>query len=418
MEENSVYTVSQLNQKARQLLEGNFKSVWLEGEISDLTCAPSGHLYFTLKDESSEIAAVKFSGNRAPSSQIKAGLSVLAYGYLTIYQPRGRYQFIASLIKPVGLGQLQLQFEQLKAKLHKEGLFAPELKAKLPLFPRNIGVITSSTGAAVRDVIAILSRRSPQVNIFLFETSVQGEGAIDQIIAALTTAQRFSMSMIPLDLLILTRGGGSLEDLAPFNNEHVARAIFASTIPIISAIGHEIDFTIADFVADLRAPTPSAAAELAVPDQQTLRDRISQLIKMLQQAITEHFTRRCKTLDDNLHRYIFRLPLRKIHDEAQRLDLLSERISRALRERLHRRAQKEQQLAEILRIADPYNPLRRGYSLTFRVGSDKPLIYADEITAGEEIRTQLYKGRLTAQIKEVLSDSHPEQQPTREDNNR
>lgn len=254
MEEKRVYTVSQLNQDARQLLESNFGALWLEGEISNLRRAPSGHLYFTLKDESSEIAVVKFGGNRAFSSPIKAGLSVLAYGYLTIYHPRGRYQFIASLIKPAGVGQLQLQFEQLKAKLHKEGLFAPELKAKLPVLPRCIGVITSSTGAAVRDVISILSRRAPIVDIFLFETSVQGEEAIDQIIAALDAAQRFSATTMPLDLLILTRGGGSLEDLAPFNSEPVARAIFASTIPIIAAIGHEIDFTIADFVADLRAP--------------------------------------------------------------------------------------------------------------------------------------------------------------------
>ncbi|MCI2426816.1 exodeoxyribonuclease VII large subunit [Candidatus Acetothermia bacterium] len=408
MEEKRVYTVSQLNQDARQLLESNFGALWLEGEISNLRRAPSGHLYFTLKDESSEIAVVKFGGNRAFSSPIKAGLSVLAYGYLTIYHPRGRYQFIASLIKPAGVGQLQLQFEQLKAKLHKEGLFAPELKAKLPVLPRRIGVITSSTGAAVRDVISILSRRAPIVDIFLFETSVQGEEAIDQIIAALDAAQRFSATTMPLDLLILTRGGGSLEDLAPFNSEPVARAIFASTIPIIAAIGHEIDFTIADFVADLRAPTPSAAAELAVPDQHALRDRLSQLTAMLNRTITDHLTRRYKTLDDNLHRYIFRFPLRKIYDEQQRLDLLGDRISRALRERLRRHAQKREQLEEVLRIADPYGPLRRGYSLTFRVGSNKPLISADEISPGEHITTQLYKGRLTAQIEEVLNNSYTE----------
>lgn len=406
MEENPVYTVSQLNQEARQLLEGNFSSLWVEGEISNLTRAPSGHLYFTLKDESSEIAAVKFGGNRTRSSQIKAGLSVLVYGHLTIYQPRGRYQFIASLIKPAGIGQLQFQFEQLKAKLHQEGLFAPELKAKLPPLPRCIGVITSSTGAAVRDVISILSRRLPTVDIFLFESSVQGEQAIDQLIAALDAAQRFSERVTPLDLLILTRGGGSLEDLAPFNSEPVARAIFASTIPVIAAIGHEIDFTIADFVADLRAPTPSAAAELAVPEQHVLRDRISQLTTALNRTITDHFTRRYKTLDDNLRRYIFRFPLRKIYDEQQRFDLLGERISRALREALRIRAQRRRQLEEVLRIADPYGPLRRGYSLTFRVGSNRPLICADEITEGEYITTQLYKGRLTAQIEEVLSDSH------------
>ncbi|MCK5594876.1 exodeoxyribonuclease VII large subunit, partial [bacterium] len=249
------------------MLEENFPSIWVEGEISNCRMPSSGHIYFTLKDEQSQLNAVFFRGaNLKTKFRIEDGLKVLALGNISVYQRRGNYQLIVGLLQPRGIGELQLAFEQLKRKLQKEGLFAPEHKNPIPLFPKKIGIVTSPTGAAIRDILNVINRRFRQVEILVNPVRVQGEGAGEEIAKAIDEFNK----MKKVDVLIVGRGGGSMEDLWAFNEEVVARAIYNSNIPIISAVGHEIDFVISDFVADLRAPTPSAAAELVVGEMEQI----------------------------------------------------------------------------------------------------------------------------------------------------
>lgn len=281
-----ILTVTQLNENIKSLLEASFDSLWVEGEVSNLRRPASGHVYFTLKDEKSQIRAVlfksfpgqrPFSWARAPKFDLEEGMSVICGGRLSVYHPRGEYQLIVDVVEPKGLGVLQKAFEQLKARLQAEGLFDPARKKPIPFLPRRIGVITSPTGAVIRDILNITRRRFPSVDILIAPVRVQGAEAPYEIIRAIDDMQAVG----DIDVMILARGGGSLEDLAPFNDEGVARAIFRSLIPIISAVGHEIDFTIADFVADLRAPTPSAAAELAVPVRRELIASLQTLVMRL-----------------------------------------------------------------------------------------------------------------------------------------
>jgi len=270
-----ILTVTQLNENIKRLLEESFDALWVEGEVSNLRRPASGHMYFTLKDEKSQIRAVIFKAlpyqrqslwAKPPQFDLEEGMSIICHGRLTVYHPRGEYQLVVDVVEPKGLGALQKAFEQLKVRLHGEGLFDPAHKKPIPFLPRRIGVITSPTGAVIRDILNITRRRFPSVDILVAPVRVQGAEAPYEIIRAISDMQAIQN----IDVIILARGGGSLEDLAPFNDEGVAREIYRSRIPIISAIGHEIDFTIADFVADLRAPTPSAAAELVVPVRREL----------------------------------------------------------------------------------------------------------------------------------------------------
>lgn len=403
MLEERVYSVSELNRKARQILEGGIGSVWLKGEVSNLTRAPSGHLYFTLKDKDSEISAVRFKGRSSllPTPAINNGMEVLAYGRLTIYEPRGRYQFVVSIIQPAGLGALQLAFERLKAKLQKEGLFDAAHKRSLAPFPRRIGVVTSPTGAAIRDVLSILERRWPIAEIYLFGSLVQGETAVEEIVAAIARAERFSRVHTSLDLLIVGRGGGSYEDLAVFNEERVARAIFACSIPIVSAVGHEIDFTIADFVADLRAPTPSAAAELVAPDRSEVLTFLTTLLRRSLRSVRALLERRAERLQASLKGYIFRIPGRKVEALSQGLDLRLAEFFRLTGEAWQRRKREATRLEDLMCLSDPHLPLRRGYSLTFRRGKTTPLRNAFSLSPGEQIETRLLDGRILSQVEEV-----------------
>ena len=274
-------TVSQLNRQAKTLLEQGLAQLWVEGEISNIARPASGHVYFTLKDKSAQIRAAFFrQRQRGPTISLKDGDQVLVYGRVSLYEARGDYQLIVEQIEPAGEGALKRQFEVLKKKLAAEGLFDEDRKQELPELPTRIGVITSPTGAAIRDIVSILGRRFPSIPLVIYPSAVQGDAAPQELITALATAIRRA----ECDVLILARGGGSLEDLWAFNDEQLARAIAESPIPIVSAVGHEVDFTIADFVADLRAPTPSGAAELVVPDRedwlrvvQSLAMRISRL---------------------------------------------------------------------------------------------------------------------------------------------
>ncbi len=402
MSKQRIYTVSRLNKEARRILESEIGSLWLKGEISNLTLAPSGHAYFTIKDATSEIAAVRFkSGSKLSSLRLDNGKQILAYGRLTIYEPRGRYQFIVALIQPAGLGALQLAFQQLKEKLNKEGLFDKGHKKPLPHYPQRIGIITSPSGAAIRDILSVFSRRWPTIQVYIFSALVQGEAAANELVSSIALAERFSRDRAPLDLLIIGRGGGSIEDLAAFNDEQLARAIFTCSIPIMSAIGHEIDFTIADFVADLRAPTPSAAAELAVPDHTKVASALTTVVDTLGKRMTSLIEQKERRLQTELKEYIYRLPSRQIETLGQQLDVLLSKLLRLAKESWKRQKQRQEGLTGLLRLSDPRLPLRRGYSLTFLPGSAAPLRDSACLTQGQQIETHLLKGRILSQVEEV-----------------
>ncbi len=402
MSKQRIYTVSRLNKEARRILESEIGSLWLKGEISNLALAPSGHAYFTIKDATSEIAAVRFKGGSELSSlRLDNGKQILAYGRLTIYEPRGRYQFIVALIQPAGLGALQLAFQQLKEKLNKEGVFDKGHKKPLPHYPQRIGIVTSPSGAAIRDILSVFSRRWPTIQVYIFPALVQGEAAANELVSSIALAERFSRDKTPLDLLIISRGGGSLEDLAAFNDEQLARAIFTCSIPIMSAIGHEIDFTIADFVADLRAPTPSAAAELAVPDHTEVASTLTTVVDTLGKRITSLIEQKERRLHTELKEYIFRLPSRQMETLGQQLDAFLSKLLRLAKESWKRQKQRQEGLTGLLRLSDPRLPLRRGYSLTFLAGSAAPLRDSACLTQGQQIETHLLKGKILSQVEEV-----------------
>lgn len=397
-----------MNKLVRQMLEGALGSVWLRGEVSNLKQAASGHTYFTLKDDKAEISAVRFKSASpflpAPTQPLQDGMEILAYGRATLYEPRGRYQFIVSLVQPAGLGALQVAFEQLKRKLEKEGLFDEEHKQPLPSYPLHVGVVTSSTGAAIRDIISVSSRRFPLVQIYLFPSSVQGESAPDEIVSAIASAQRFSTSHTPLDLLIVGRGGGSLEDLNVFNAESVARAIYACTIPVISAVGHEIDFTISDFVADRRAPTPSAAAEIAFPNLDDLRRQLQTMVVQNLRRVRASIDRREDRMNSRLHEYVFRLPERKIDSLSQRLDLQLQGLLRGTQQALTTRTQALDHAKGLLQLSDPRLPLRRGYSITRISGEKEPLRDTTRLSSGMSIETMLQRGIVLSSVRGVKKD--------------
>jgi exodeoxyribonuclease VII large subunit len=333
-----ILTVTALNENIKRLLEASFDTLWVEGEISNLRKPASGHVYFTLKDEKSQIRAVIFrypnmqrslSWSRPSRFELEEGMSVICCARVSVYHPRGEYQLIVEAIEPKGVGALQMAFEQLKSRLQAEGLFDPARKKPIPFLPRKIGVITSLTGAVIMDILNITARRFPSVDILIAPVRVQGPEAAAEIIDAISDMQKAG----DIDVVILARGGGSLEDLAAFNDEGVARAIYRSRIPVVSAVGHEIDFTIADFVADLRAPTPSAAAELVVPVKRDLTASLEKLhMRMVnhQRRMMERLNERMALLDARL-----KDPRKRIDDFRLLVDDRMERLRSALE---HRRA--------------------------------------------------------------------------------
>lgn len=332
-----IYTVSDLTREIRSLLEPRFLDVWVTGEVSNCRGAASGHLYFTLKDNNAQLRVVCFR-NQARYLKFKPqdGISLIARGRVALYEGRGEYQLLAEFLEPAGLGALQLAFEQLKQKLAAEGLFAPARKKPLPVLPRTVGVVTSPTGAAIRDIVRVLRRRYANMNVILWPARVQGEGAAEQIIQAI----RYFNQKCVVDVLIVGRGGGSLEDLWAFNEERVARAIASSKIPIISAVGHETDFTIADFVADVRAPTPSAAAEIVVHRKQDFAQELKSCERRLLQCMQLKLSRsRERWTALKMHR-IFQTVPPKLRERMQFLDELTLRAERALRTRVNRAREK------------------------------------------------------------------------------
>ena len=309
---SKVFTVSELTRSIRGTLETRFAGVWVQGEISNYKLHPSGHQYFTLKDQRAQISCVIWRDTMAPLRQpLVDGAQVQVYGTVTVYETRGQYQLSVQILQPRGVGLLQARFEALKRKLQSEGLFAPERKRPLPKFPQRIGIVTSPSGAAIRDMLNVLRRRAPWLQILINPVRVQGTGAAQEIAVAIRELATPNEVFARVDLIVVTRGGGSIEDLWEFNEEIVARAIFHSALPIVSAVGHEIDFTICDFVADLRAPTPSAAAELIVPDIIDLQHRI-----------------------DGCGRALARQLLNRVREVQQRLDHTRETVQRCLAHRL------------------------------------------------------------------------------------
>ena len=392
-----VHTVTELTRAIKEDLERAFGRVWLIGEISNARTPSSGHVYLTLKDETAQISAVVFRNvARYVPFRLDDGLEVVVFGRITVYEPRGNYQIIVEKIEPKGEGALQLAFKQLKAKLEAEGLFEPSRKKPLPGLPTRIGIVTSPTGAAIRDMLNVILRRFPRVQVFLRPVKVQGDGAADDIAEAIADLNAWGK----VDVLIVGRGGGSLEDLWAFNEEPVARAIHASEIPVISAVGHEIDVTISDLVADRRALTPTAAGEIVVPELCVLQDLLSVLRRRLAQALLGRLAVARQRLEALARSHVITRPLDPIRQKQQRIDELSQRARSAM---LNALALAKERVASGAARLDGLNPLAvlaRGYSVTTRADG-RTIGDAQTVRPNDPIVTILRHGRLESVVTEV-----------------
>ena len=442
--DRDIYSVSRLNQTARKLLEQGLARIWLEGELSNIARPSSGHLYFTLKDSKAQIRGAMFSSrNRLLRFKMEEGMQVVVRAKISLYEPRGDYQLIAEYMEEAGDGVLQRAYEALKLKLETEGLFDSTNKQALPLLPKRIGVITSPSGAAIRDVVSVLKRRFPAIPVLVYPVPVQGKDAGREIAAMIKTAAARN----ECDVLVLTRGGGSLEDLWAFNEEIVARAIFDCRIPLVSAVGHEVDFTIADFVADQRAPTPSVAAELVSPDKDEWLTRVSHLQTRSGRHIQQDLIDRRQQVNWLNKRLQLRHPGQYLRQQVQRLDEFEQRIrlsiysnfsnlQSSLHEKLARLKQatpghriaryrlqqhgllqrlntatgillegRKQQLAAACRTLDAVSPLatlERGYAIVTRPDSNKIIRRTSDIKTGEQIEARLTDGRLLCTVDKTL----------------
>lgn len=440
--QQQIFTVTRLNSAVRMILEQDLGLVWLTGELSNLAMPSSGHWYFSLKDISAQVRCAMFKGNnRRVPFRPQDGMQVLVQARVSLYEPRGDYQLIIESMQPAGDGMLALRFEELKRRLGSEGLFDEGRKRPLPREPRAVGLVTSATGAALHDMLTVLERRAPDLPVFIYPTQVQGSAAISQIVAAITLANRRA----EVDVLIVGRGGGSLEDLWCFNEEAVARAIANSAIPVVSAVGHEVDVTISDFAADLRAPTPSAAAELVAPDRSARAQRLVHLKQRLLQAISRRQTAARHGFVLLQKRLDHQDPKRRLEQQSQRLDELSGRLQQLLNLRLHqgerrlanlelrlqarspstllaagkrrhqlaqerlhaliakRQDQASHRLAMLTARLDGVSPLAtlgRGYSIT-RTQSGDVINRAAQVNAGQTLVTTLAEGHLQVRVEEV-----------------
>lgn len=440
--DREILSVSQLNNRARLLLEDVFAQVWVEGEISNLARPASGHVYFTLKDSQAQVRCALFRQNAARVRQVlRDGLAVRVRGKVSLFEGRGDFQLILDSVEPAGDGALRLAFEALKEKLAAEGLFATERKRPLPIHPRRVGIVTSPTGAVIRDIISVFRRRAPQVHLTLIPTAVQGREATAQIVRALELADAGGF-----DALILARGGGSLEDLWCFNEEAVARAVAACKTPIVSAVGHETDVSICDFVADVRAPTPSAAAELLAPDSTDLQQRLDSLKRRLLLRMRDQLARERLRLDslarrlrhpgerlrqhaqrlDELDlrlRRAWQLRLNARHEQLarlearlaaqhpgrllallrQRLEALGERLPRAIQLQLRQQRQRLKNLAQGLHLVSPLATLGRGYSILLDE-QGQAIRRASQTRPGQKLEARLGEGRLSLRVEDNHQD--------------
>jgi len=394
----STLSVSELTALVKDVVEGAFPSVWVSAEISQFTRASSGHLYFTLKDADAQLSAVMWRGVALRLRfDPRPGTEVLARGRLTVYPPRGNYQLSVEELQPTGLGAAELALRQLKEKLSAKGYFRPERKRPLPQFPLRIGLVTSATGAAVRDVLDRFANRWPLAEVVLAATRVQGDGSAAEIAAAVTRfSSLHSSGRLPLDAILVARGGGSAEDLAAFNEEVVADAVFASAVPVVSAVGHEIDVSICDLVADHRAITPTAAVEAVTPDARELAAGLGEAYCRLHAAASIRLTRLRDRLDQVAGRPAFRRPLVRVRDLEQRLDDKAARLRTAVDRKLDKAKDRVSGVAGRLDSLSPLKVLDRGYSLTFRDG--QLVRDAAGVSPGDTVTTRLARGQVVSTI--------------------
>jgi exodeoxyribonuclease VII large subunit len=398
-----ILTIGELNQAIKGLLEEGFPHVWVTGEISNLSRPSSGHLYFTLKDANAQLKAVIWrSTNQRLRFEPRDGMEVFACGRITVYAPRGDCQLAIEQLQPKGVGELELALRQLREKLSKLGYFARERKKPLPAYPRRVAVVTSPSGAAVRDMLEILGRRWPAADVVICPVRVQGDGAAEGIAGAIDLLNRLrAAKTFHTDVMIIGRGGGSSEDLGAFNDERVARAIFGSRIPVVSAVGHEVDVTIADLVADRRALTPSEAAELVVPHRLEQRDIVGAYGKRMRHLISHRLDVMRRRLDELANRRVFRLPLERIRDLERRLDDWSCRLDRCAQQRLGRERERVEVAAARLEALSPLNVLARGYSLT-RTGTGREVVRSpDQVRPGDLLETRIQHGRIVSRVEET-----------------
>lgn len=444
--EKRILSVSRLTSLIRSVLEDNFEHVWVEGEVSNLAMPASGHLYFTLKDAGAQIRCVMFRASaRALKFRPRDGMGLIVRGRITLYEQRGDYQLLVEYLEPQGIGALQLAFIQLKEKLAKEGLFAEERKRSIPSLPQRIGVVTSATGAAIHDILTVLNRRFANVEILLRPVKVQGEGAADDIVEAINDLNSYG----DIDVMIVGRGGGSLEDLWAFNEEKVARAIARSRIPVISAVGHEVDFTIADFVADLRAPTPSAAAELVVKSKEELASRVEflrhRLLQRMHRTLAEaggeleslsralrdptmllgHLAQRVDDLSVRLDRSIagaikyriiaieslknnlkLRNPSLAVERTRELVRALNSRSEISMRRHLDRSREVAAVFMARLETLSPLGTLARGYSIALKLPNRSVVRASSQLNPNDSLELRLHKGRALCRV-ESISDEIP-----------
>jgi exodeoxyribonuclease VII large subunit len=438
-----IYTPSELNREIKLHLEAGFPRVVLEAEISNLARPASGHLYFSLKDERAQVRCAMFRSSASRLSiQPQNGMMVMARGRISLYEPRGDYQFIVDSLQEAGEGLLQRQFEELKKKLQEEGLFDPGRKRPLPAFPRRIALVTSPSGAAVRDLLHVLQRRWPLARVRLYPVRVQGGEAPAELLGAIRSANRHAWA----ETLIIGRGGGSLEDLAAFNDEAVARAVAASKIPVVSAVGHETDFSICDFAADLRAPTPSAAAELATPDGEALKDLFARSERQLKGRVTHRLQADSQKLDHLAHRLHQNHPSKRLAEQAERLQRasqltwksvqrrisnditkleslahrlathhperklteleshlkqLSQTLDRQLSASVARRQEKLQGLARMLHAVSPLETMSRGYAIVSTAEGGAVISSVSQVSAGDSVSARLEDGVLDCTVDRI-----------------
>jgi exodeoxyribonuclease VII large subunit len=399
-----ILSIGELTRAIKGLIEDGFCSVWVSGEVSNLSRPSSGHVYLTLKDAEAQLRTVIWrSVALRLRYDLREGQEVIARGRLSVYPARGEYQFVVEELEPKGLGALELALRQLKEKLFRLGYFAPERMKPLPRFPRRVALVTSPSGAAVRDILEILARRWPSVEVWVCPVRVQGDGAGDEIAAAICLVNQLKSA----DVMIVGRGGGSTEDLWAFNAECVAHAIYASQIPVVTAVGHEIDLTIADLVADCRALTPSEAAERVVPHREEMLDGLRALQEQIRNLLLGRLERARRRLEELAQRRSFRLPLEGIRERERRLDESAERLHRAVRHTWRGVRERLEAQAGRLETLSPLNVLGRGYSLTRRRTDGIVVRSPDQVQAGERLVTRLQHGQILSRVEALEEDGRP-----------
>jgi exodeoxyribonuclease VII large subunit len=392
------FTVSEITRGIKTSLEHRFSNIGVLGEISNVRKPGSGHVYLTLKDKNSQLQAVVFRNTASRIKfELKDGMEVISFGSVTVYEPRGQYQLIINKMEPKGIGALQLAFQQLKEKLEKEGLFDHAHKKTIPFIPQKIGIVTSPTGAAIKDILNIIDRRFANVEILIYPVKVQGEGAAQEIAEAITELNNYS----DIDVIITGRGGGSLEDLWAFNEETVARSIYNSRIPVISAVGHEIDITIADLVADKRALTPSEAGELVVPRKDLLIEKIEKFKARLLQSLAGKLRLSKEKLARIANSYAMRQPFDRLNRWQQKLDEFAQRLNLNITHALHTERDKLSGIAGKLESLSPLNVLKRGYTITTRLEDNKSLRCIIDLSKGDKIKTNLSTGSIVSEILSI-----------------